>query len=250
MSDPAQTLHLVFHIEAPLASWGDIAVGEVRPSSDRPSRSGLLGLIAACLGIQRGAERALRALDDLRIAIRLEEAGLPLHDYHTIQVPRTKKGIRFFTRRDELTREARDELQTILSSRAYRMEIRGDVVLSRPTDAARDCPPLETIAGAFRRPAFAPYLGRRSCPLSLPMAPCVVDAPDFETAFRRAAEERPQRVGRIGPGPEKVRWFWEDGCHAPFGPHRSHRRHDHCTSHVHRLFAERIEYEALRPANA
>ena len=37
---------LVFRLFGPLASWGEIAVGQVRPSAVRPTRSALLGLLA------------------------------------------------------------------------------------------------------------------------------------------------------------------------------------------------------------
>ncbi|MGH8674002.1 MAG: type I-E CRISPR-associated protein Cas5/CasD, partial [Burkholderiales bacterium] len=55
---------LVFRLYAPLASWGDVAVGEYRPSHAYPGRSALLGLIAAALGVDRGDEQRHRQLDD------------------------------------------------------------------------------------------------------------------------------------------------------------------------------------------
>jgi len=45
--------YLVFQLYGPLASWGDIAVGETRPSALTPSRSAILGLLAAALGLKR-----------------------------------------------------------------------------------------------------------------------------------------------------------------------------------------------------
>ncbi len=41
--------YLVFQLYAPLAAWGGQAVGQERPSDDHPSRSALLGLLAAAL---------------------------------------------------------------------------------------------------------------------------------------------------------------------------------------------------------
>ena len=43
-----------------MCSWGDIAVGEVRPSAVHPSKSAILGLIAAAIGLKRPGELALR----------------------------------------------------------------------------------------------------------------------------------------------------------------------------------------------
>ena len=45
--------YLVFRLYGPMCSWGDIAVGEVRPSTVHPSKSAILGLIAAALGVKR-----------------------------------------------------------------------------------------------------------------------------------------------------------------------------------------------------
>ena len=44
---------LVFQLEAPLSSWGDVAVGEYRPTAEYPGQSAILGLLAAALGIDR-----------------------------------------------------------------------------------------------------------------------------------------------------------------------------------------------------
>ena len=56
----ARFLTLTF--AAPLASFGAIAVGERRPSWDRPGKSAALGLIAGALGLDRSDEDAHRAL--------------------------------------------------------------------------------------------------------------------------------------------------------------------------------------------
>ena len=48
--------HLLFQLYGPLASWGEIAVGEQRPSRDRPTKSAIMGLLAAALGVERDQE--------------------------------------------------------------------------------------------------------------------------------------------------------------------------------------------------
>lgn len=239
------TAHLVFAIEAPLASWGDIAVGEMRPSRDRPTRSCLAGLIAACLGVRRGAEGELQALDALRFAVRVDEAGVPIHDYHTVQVPRSQKGVRHRTRRDELEWERRRDLGTILSTRAYRMEVRARVVVVRSEPAGNLCPTLERIAEAMNEPAFAPFLGRRTCPLAAPLFPVVVSAETFEEAEERYAAQRTTNGCEASRRRGRARWYWEEGCFAPFEAHRQHQVNDRCVSHGGRLFAQRTEYEAV-----
>ncbi|MGH0036461.1 MAG: type I-E CRISPR-associated protein Cas5/CasD [Myxococcota bacterium] len=245
MSTATTTPHLVFGLQAPLASWGDVAVGEMRPSANRPTRSCLAGLVAACLGLRRCDEERLRALDALRFAVRVEEAGLPMHDYHTVQVPRAHKGVRHHARRDELEWKPRRSLGTILSTRAYRMEVRANVAVTRGETERMDCPSLELIARAMQEPVFAPYLGRRSCPLAAPLAPRIIFAETFTEAESSYRAGQRSRVEARSENEAKAHWYWEDGCATPAEAHRVHSRTDHCVSHTHRLFSERTEYEAI-----
>jgi len=173
---------LTFALAAPLAAMGEVAVGERRSSWDRPGRSAVLGLVAACLGLTREDEAAHAALETgYGLALRRECIGPLLADYHTAQVPPRQCGRRFSTRAKEL---AASDLETVLSRRDYRSDL---LVLAtlwmRP--AARW--PLAEIAGAMRAPAFVPYLGRKSCPLMLPMAPKLAEAVDPAVALAARA---------------------------------------------------------------
>src|SRR5215470_15857056 len=109
--------YLVFRLYGPMGSWGDIAVGEVRPSTVHPSKSAILGLIAAALGIKRpnttrddtersALEVAHGALaQGYGFAVCVDAPGVPLVDYHTAQVPSSGTGRnrrQFATRHDEL----------------------------------------------------------------------------------------------------------------------------------------------------
>ncbi len=184
---------LTFALAAPLAAMGEIAVGERRGSWDRPGRSAVLGLIAACLGIDREDDDAHGALEaGYGLALRVQKLGSMLADYHTAQVPPARRGRRFATRAEELS--VRD-LETILSRRDYRAEVLVLVALwSRP--AARW--PLSEIDAAIGAPHYVPYFGRKSCPLMLPMAPMRLQAADPAAALAE----------RAGLGPEPERQFW------------------------------------------
>ncbi|MGL4603678.1 MAG: CRISPR-associated protein Cas5, partial [Iodobacter sp.] len=54
--------YLVFRLYGAMASFGEIAVGELRHSAAYPSRSALLGLLGAALGIARSNEAGQQAL--------------------------------------------------------------------------------------------------------------------------------------------------------------------------------------------
>ena len=113
---------LLFHLYGPMASWGEVAVGELRPSDLHPTRSALLGLLAAALGLRRTERDALAALGaGVRFAGRVDSAGVPLSDYHTAQVAPPERKRPALTRADQL-RARRDGLQTVLSRRDYRCD--------------------------------------------------------------------------------------------------------------------------------
>lgn len=177
----------MFTMYAPLASWGDIAVGESRGSWDRPSRSSILGLLAAAIGIERAAQDAHDALDALvGIATRTDAVGTPMVDYHTTQVAteRTAKEVRrsgrSVTRRTLLAAGAPE---TILSRRGYRQDALHTIgVWERPNAVDRRWSLVE-IKAALMRPAFVLYAGRKANPLALPLAPQVTSAETLAEAF-------------------------------------------------------------------
>ena len=191
---------LTFALVAPLASFGAIAVGERRPTGDRPARSAVLGLVGACLGVEREDDAGQAALaEDLGLALLCHAPGRLLADYHTAQVPPARGKRRFATRAQEL---AAPDLATILSRRDYRTGAWHLGALWVRNDAPRW--DLAAVAEAMRMPTFVPYLGRKSCPLGLPLHPLLDDAPDPGTALAR----------RHRSGPEAAFRRWVDAAEA------------------------------------
>jgi CRISPR system Cascade subunit CasD len=200
--------YLVFRLYGPMCSWGDIAVGEVRPSTVHPAKSAIVGLIAAALGIKRpdtvGDEDERTALEAAHstlaqsygFAVRVDAPGLPLVDYHTAQVPSSGTGRnrrQFATRRDELLAVPRAELNTVLSRRDYRVDALYTIVLwARP----RALNTLAELAASLHEPVFTLYLGRKSCPLALPLSVQVVTAENILDAIANAALPLPDEFAR------------------------------------------------------
>lgn len=162
------TDYLVFRLYAPLASWGEAAVGETRPTNTYPGRGAIIGLLGAALGVRRDDEAGQTALfQGLRVAVKQHSPGSLLRDYHTAQVPATQSKVRYRTRRDELSAPTK-VMNTILSSRQYRCDGLWTVAvwLSAESDLS-----LQSLHSALLRPVFPLYLGRKACPLGAPLAP-------------------------------------------------------------------------------
>lgn len=179
---------LIFQLQGPLSSWGEPAVGEYRPTAEYPSQSAIQGLLAAALGIVREDAEAQAALvSSYRMAVGLISPGRLLRDYQTAQVPSRAdlKKRPQATRRDELSLPKYD-LNTILSTRDYRQDASAVVALQMLDGAAY---PLAGIAEALRRPKFLLYLGRKSCPLAVPLHPVLLDVATVSEAMTAYLEQ-------------------------------------------------------------
>lgn len=176
--------YLLLQLYGPLASWGDIAVGECRPSFAHPSKSAIIGLLAAALGICRDEEERQNSLAaSCSFAVRVDAMGVLLRDYHTTETPR---GTGYATRRDEILAVWNQKksntkfVGTILSSRDYRC----DAVYTVAITVADGSPySLKELAAALTKPVFTLYLGRKSCPLAMPLHPQIVNAATLRDAM-------------------------------------------------------------------
>ncbi|WHT23391.1 type I-E CRISPR-associated protein Cas5/CasD [Crossiella sp. CA-258035] len=128
---------LLLRLAAPLQSWGTSSRFTRRNTDRAPSRSGVLGLLAAATGRRR--TDPLEELLDLRIGVRIEQPGRLERDFQTA---RSRDG----------------QISMPLSYRFYLADAVFAVAVHGPDQL------LETVEQALRAPAFPLYLGRRSCP--------------------------------------------------------------------------------------
>lgn len=168
---------LTFQLYAPLQAYGSVAVGEIRSSRTMPTRSAIMGLVAAALGITRDNEELLRALHAaFSVTCCRHTTPSVMVDYHTVQTPVQRKGRIFYSRKDELEQklEPAEKLNTILSRREYLEQAYYTVALAYKEQGASSWT-FQKIAAALRAPMFTLYLGRKSCPPALPLAPLVIE---------------------------------------------------------------------------
>jgi len=173
--------YLLFRLYGPLASWGEIAVGATRHTANYPSKSAIIGLMAAALGIKRSDEKAQQQMQQgYELAVEVFAQGSLLRDYHTTQVPDSVGKVSYHTRKDELLR-GKDRLGTILSSREYRSDALALVAVKALENAPFDLP---TIQEHLHRPKFHLYLGRKSCPLAAPLHPQICSGENYFETFQ------------------------------------------------------------------
>ncbi|MDL4770747.1 type I-E CRISPR-associated protein Cas5/CasD [Actinomadura xylanilytica] len=157
MTAPSTT-GLLLHLSAPLQSWGERSRFNQRDTSRAPTRSGLIGMIAAALGRHR--DQPLGELAELRFTVRIDRPGTLLRDFHTVGggMPRPLTVITAEGKR----RSA--DTATLVSNRFYLQDAAFAVAVTAPRPDL-----LDTCADALRAPVWPPYLGRRSCPPNAPL---------------------------------------------------------------------------------
>ncbi len=145
------TSTLLLKLSGPLQSWGHQGRFDSRTTGSQPTKSGVLGLIAAAQGRRRSD--SLEDLLQLRFAVRIDQPGKILHDYQTAQ-----------------TWQEKGKPRTSLVSRYF---LQDAVFLAAVESQNRTV--LEGIREAVRHPRFPLYLGRRSCPANWDLIQGIVD---------------------------------------------------------------------------
>jgi CRISPR system Cascade subunit CasD len=76
---------LLIRLVGPMQSWGTASRFDQRDTGKEPSKSGVVGLLAAALGIDRGNWTDLEPLTHLSLGVRHDRPGVPKRDYQTAQ---------------------------------------------------------------------------------------------------------------------------------------------------------------------
>ncbi|WP_067793897.1 type I-E CRISPR-associated protein Cas5/CasD [Actinomadura formosensis] len=147
---------LLLRLAGPLQSWGSAARFARRTTEAAPTKSGVIGLLAAALGRPRTADPS--DLAALRFGVRVDQRGTPLRDFQTAHDMDTGGALP-------------------VSERFYL----ADAVFVAAVEGPHD--QLSELRQALKRPGFLPYLGRRSCPPSQPIDLRQRDGLDLETAL-------------------------------------------------------------------
>ena len=186
---------VLLRLEGPLQSWGTQGRFGIRDTDREPSKSGVLGLVGAALGMKRDDGAQLAALSRLSLAIRVEREGTIVCDYHTVG------GGQFRGEPHGLwSSEAGKKVRvTALTDRFYLADASFLAALGGNDDAL-----VEAIAQALANPVWPLFLGRRACAPSRPVFAGTVDAAP-EQAIRIAPLGQEDRVR----APERIRLVLE-----------------------------------------
>lgn len=124
-------------------SWGEDSKFNTRRTNREPTKSGVVGMLAAALGIKRDEPEKLTELNQLKMGVRIDREGVFLTDFQMSSNP--ERGFKVVTHRH------------YLQDAMFLVGLEGDREI------------LARLEGALRRPVFGLYFGRKGCMPSLPL---------------------------------------------------------------------------------
>jgi len=175
---------LILKCHGAMQAWGGHTYEDYRPSLIFPTRSAMVGLLGACLGLDRAQPEQLKLLNDsFDLSVKAHPRCVEhrhfdekrdvrlvslhkLTDYHTVLDARRSDG----GKRED----------AIVSRREYLCDAEFTLALRFYDQPAYD---MQRVVEAIRKPIYTPYLGRRSCPLQRPLFEAIVEADNAEQAL-------------------------------------------------------------------
>lgn len=152
----SNSAYLALWLDGPLQSWGSASRFQRRTTGMNPTKSGVLGLICAAMGLAKGSAEEDGLLPDLA-ALKMITIAIPrsverragplparrLEDYHTVLDTRRASGV--------MNKDA------VVTRREYLLDSRFGVILVGDREL------LDKVAAALQDPRWGVWLGRKSC---------------------------------------------------------------------------------------
>lgn len=163
------SVKVLLNLKAPLQSWGEASKYMDRPTLDHPTKSGVIGILCAAMGISMKKEHA--KVQELSRSIKMDvvvlKQGTLERDFQSLGTNYNPKDpfeskYLLHTVRDDGTIGPKASCPTKIFEKHYLYEAHFVAVLETDEDTA------ERIKDALRHPTWPIYLGRKCC---LPAAP-------------------------------------------------------------------------------
>lgn len=142
---------LLLRLSGPMQSWGTQSRFFERDSGFEPSKSGVIGLVCAAMGVKRSDEETIAELATLEMGVRVDKEGRLERDFHTVgggEYPGVKTyGV---SKADMSSRQAVVSQRYYLADAKFLVALGGRRIL------------LEKIEQALQSPVWPIFLGRKS----------------------------------------------------------------------------------------
>ena len=202
---------LLLRLDAPMMSFGDVAVDYRRPVAAHPAQAMVTGLIGNALGYCRHETALLARLQDrLCLASRVDRAGMQFRDYQTVDLGTwwmvgTKQGVGWTTRGAVEERGGGAGAKTGTHIRLRDFWADRIATLAVTLDPPDETPTIVEVEQAFKEPARPLFVGRKSC---LPASPFLLELREAPSLL--AALQEVPRASRADQGPLLACWPAEE----------------------------------------
>ncbi|MFF0146546.1 CRISPR-associated Cas5e family protein [Amycolatopsis sulphurea] len=194
---------LALCIDAPMQSWGLRSRGVVRDTAMEPTKSGIVGLLAAASGVARDDSKRIAALAALRLGVRVDREGLLERDFQTTQNVPTTAGTGH---------------RTVVSERYYLADALFLVLMEGPRDV------LAGLASAVAAPRWPLFFGRRAFVPAQPLFKTLASTSLDEMVREYPWLEHSQRAASAAGDQQRVELRTVIDC--PADDPRAEPRHD------------------------
>jgi len=174
--------YLIIKLQGAMQAWGGHTYEDYRLSLIFPTRSGIVGLLGACLGIEREDIKALKALNEsFQLTIRANKRKIVQRENSKQKPPVSMQKITdFHTVQHARKVDGKPRPEAIVSRREYLCDAEFTVALVFVEKALYS---LDRVKQAIQKPVYTPFLGRRSCPIQRPLYEAVVNAESAQAAL-------------------------------------------------------------------
>jgi len=185
--------YLIIKLQGAMQAWGGHTYEDYRPSLIFPTRSGIVGLLGACLGIEREDIHSLKTLNESfyqKLTVRADKRKIDRRQ--TSQVGDRQRSEEKFVSMQKITDfhtvqharkvDGKPRPEAIVSRREYLCDAEFTLALAFLEHAGYD---LERVKQAIQKPVYTPFLGRRSCPIQRPLYEAVVNAENAQDALSK-----------------------------------------------------------------
>lgn len=218
---------LAFYIDAPLQSWGASSKFQYRETNSFPTKSALVGLVAAAFGIDKHvADEAsrLQTLTDLQLT--LVRVNKPRHktsrftDFHTVGGGYNKKSP-IWEKMSIPQKASGAPFGTVITRRSYLTDACFVALLEGEAET------LQQVQVALNNPVWGVWFGRKTCLPASPLTPTLGDDRQqaFDALMKILPEQTPAPLEQfeyqeeIDTGPPLDGSFYQSDQPIAFGQH-------------------------------
>ena len=174
---------LIIKLQGAMQAWGGHTFEDYRPSHIFPTRSAVVGLVGACLGIDRADIQGRADLNaSFELTVRADQRKVQTEQFGQIKdkILTMQKMTDFHTVLDARKVDGAPRKDAIISHREYLCDAEFSLALGFRKNAVFG---LEQVKAAIQKPHYTPFLGRRSCPIQHPLFKTIVAAENAQEAL-------------------------------------------------------------------